>query len=231
MNYETIKRWLAAWRVKSILLCLLGACGGIVLAMVLLAMAWVFSFMVSIHVLGGWVPYFRGWIHFLVATVSIPFLFLGNALISQEALGKYSLTTGTATDNLVTIPGYGSNVNPLAPNSIITVFKIVGDVLFCGPRVMVWSFRQIIRAFRILPLDVAGCAAVLTVLYDAGHRLTYHEIVESIDGLNPVRVFDQLRLLGGVLFLESDPPGLSLGTRIKTELDRISQPANTAYRR
>jgi hypothetical protein len=231
MNYEHVMRWLAAWRARTILSCILGAFGGMALSLVLLALAWAFIFMVSIHVLGGWVPYFSGWIHPLVATVAIPLLFIGNACVSQETLGKYSFTTGTATDKVVTIPGYGSNVNPLAPNSIISVVKMVGDVLFCGPRIAVWSFKQVVRFLRVLRLDVPGCAAVLTVLHETGHRMSYHDITESIEGLNPVRVFNHLHLLDGVLFLESDPPGLSLETQMREELDRRSQPANAAYRR
>jgi hypothetical protein len=231
MNYDLAIKWLSAWRTKAIATAVLGAAGGFLLGAVLLILAWVFLFMVSIHVVGNRMPYFGGWIHPLIATVAIPLLFIGNACVSQETLGKYEMTTGTATDKLVTIPGYGSNVNPLAPNSIISVLKMVGDVLFCGPRVTVWSFKQIGRVFRLLPLDVPGCAAVLTVLHDAGQRVSYHNITESIEGLNPVRVFNQLRLLDGVIFLQSDPPGLSLGTHMKEELDRISQPANPAYRR
>lgn len=224
MNYDSAIKWLSAWRTKSIMSAVLGAAAGFVLSAILLLFAWVSIFMVSIHVVGNWLPYFGGWVHPIIATVAIPLLFVGNACVSQETLGKYSLTTGTATDKLVTIPGYGSNVNPLAPNSIITVLKMIGDVLFCGPRVTVWSFKQIARVFRLLPLDVPGCAAVLTVLHDSEHRLSYHDISESIEGLNPVRVFSQLRLLDGVLFLESDPPGLSLGTDLRKELNRNSQP-------
>jgi len=123
MKYEHVMRWLAAWRARTILSCILGAVGGMALSLVLLALAWAFIFMVSIHVLGGWVPYFSGWIHPLVATVAIPLLFIGNACVSQETLGKYSFTTGTATDKLVTIPGYGSNVNPLGKSRDILYGK------------------------------------------------------------------------------------------------------------
>ena len=62
---------------------------------------------------------------------------------------------------------------------------------------------------------------MLTVLHDAGHRVAYHDITAAIDGLNPVRVFNQLRLLDGVLFLESEPRGLALGTDLRAELHTI----------
>jgi hypothetical protein len=224
MNHDSAIKWFSTWRAKEMLAAILGAAGGFILAAVLLVLAWGFIFMVTLYIGSNWTPYLGGWVFPLIATAAIPLLFVGNACVRQETLGKYALTTGTATDKLVTIPGYGSNVNPLAPNSIITALKIVADVLFCGPRVTVWSFRQVGRVFRLLSLDVAGCAAVLTILHDAGQRMSYHDISESIEGLNPVRVFNQLRLLDGVLFLQSDPPGLSIGTNLKKELDKISQP-------
>ena len=223
MNYESTIKWLAAWRTKELIYAILGAVVGFILGIVLLIGAWMFIFIISIYVAGNWMPYFGYWIYPLIATLAIPLLFIGNAYISQENLGKYEMTTGTATDKVVTIPGFGSNVNPLAPNSIISAFKIIAAVLFCGPRVTVWSFRQIVRLSRLLPLDIPGCAAVLSVLYDAGQRMSYHDISESIAGLNPVRVFNQLRLIDGVLFLQSDPPGLSLGTDLRKDMDGISQ--------
>ena len=231
MNYDSVIKWLEAWRAKGVLTAILGAAAGFILGTVLLIGAWIFIFMVSLHVVGNWMPYFGGWIHLLIATITLPLLFIGNMCVSQETLGKYEMTTGTATDKVVTVPGYGSNVNPLAPSSIISILKMVGDVLFCGPRVTVWSFKKISRGFRLISFDVPGCAAVLAVLHNAGHRLSYQQITEEIEGLNSVRVFNQLRLVDGVLFLESEPAGLSLGTQMKEELHKISQPANPAYRR
>jgi len=171
MNYDSATRWLCAWRAKSILTAVLGAVGGFALSAVLLAPAWLLILMVSLRVVGDRLSSSAGWAHPLIATAVLLLLFIGNARVSRETLGEYSFTTGTATDKVVTIPGYGSNVNPLALSSVMTAAKIVGDVLFCGPRVTVWSFRQAERALLLLPLDVPGCAAVLTVLHGAGRRL------------------------------------------------------------
>jgi hypothetical protein len=220
MDYDIAIEWLAAWRRRSACLAIMGAIGGFGFSVVLLILAWAFVFMVSLYILGGWIPHDVGWWHAVIAMIAIPLLFIGNACVSRETLGQYSFTTGTATNNLVIVPGVGSNVNPIAPNSVISMFKMMCDVLFCGPRVMVWSFREIGHMFRLLAMDVPSCAAVLAVLHGAGHRVSYQDIAASIDGLNPVKVFPQLRLLQDVLFLESDPPGLSLGTRLREKLSR-----------
>ncbi len=221
MTYDLVIAWLEVWRRKSIASGILAAVGGLILSLILLALAWVFIFMVSLQVVGGWVPFSAAWIHLLIPTVGIPLLFVGNACVSQETLGKYSFTTGTVSNKVVTVPGYGSNINPLASNSIISVLKMIADVLFCGPRVAVWSIRRIVYAIRLVFFDVLGCAAAITVLYDADGRMSYEEINESVEGLDPVRAFQQLRLLDGVVYLESEPRGLSLGTELRKELSRI----------
>ena len=45
--------------------------------------------------------------------------------------------------------------------------------------------------------------------------------MERLTGLNPVRVFDDLRLIDGVLFLANDPPGLTLLPELRTELTQL----------
>jgi len=47
------------------------------------------------------------------------------------------------------------------------------------------------------------------------------EIVERLSGLNPVRVFDDLHWIEGVLFLSNDPPGLTLLPELRTELSQL----------
>ena len=42
MNQADAMRWLAAWRTRSILYCILGASGGLIFSIVLLAGAWTF---------------------------------------------------------------------------------------------------------------------------------------------------------------------------------------------
>ena len=45
--------------------------------------------------------------------------------------------------------------------------------------------------------------------------------MELLSKLNPVRVFHDLRLIDGVLFLSNDPPGLTLLPELRTELSQL----------
>jgi hypothetical protein len=66
-------------------------------------------------------------------------------------------------------------------------------------------------------IDVESCAAAIAVLL-AGRKLTFQEITGAIEGLNPVSVFPQLCHIEGVMFLKSEPAGLTLTSEFRQEL-------------
>jgi hypothetical protein len=209
-------KWLAGWRRESVLYSMLGFAGGLVFGAILLMLDW--GFLVTV------VAYFTGRYNvdlcwpLYIATGALPLLFIGNALFSQDDLSQYEITTGTASNKLVVIPGHGSTINPLAPSTAASVSKVLCDILFAAPRVVVWSLKRIGRIYKLLRLDIDGCAAVLTILYEAGQRVSYAEIEDRVDGLDAQTVYRQLHLVDDVLFLESDPPGLTLGSRLRAKL-------------
>ena len=59
---------------------------------------------------------------------------------------------------------------------------------------------------------------VLTVLSRARGRMSFQEIVGAIEGLDPVRVLPQMRHIDGVLFLPSEPAGLTLSPELRQTL-------------
>jgi hypothetical protein len=56
-------------------------------------------------------------------------------------------------------------------------------------------------------------------------KVPYSDIITGIDGLDHVAVFSQLRHVDGVLFLEAEPPGLSLTTPFRRRLHAALAPA------
>jgi hypothetical protein len=103
--------------------------------------------------------------------------------------------------------------------------RLITTIISYGPHLFVETFRLLGEAGRLRKVDMDGCAAALARLAKADARLAYSEIVPVIPGdHDPDEVMQQLRLLKGVLFLKSDPPGLSLTTALRKEL-RALQPA------
>jgi len=73
------------------------------------------SYMVSLVALGSWIGY-RHWFHAVLGLIAIPILFVGNARTSREYWSEYSVTTGTASGEVVNfyLPGVGMASNPRA---------------------------------------------------------------------------------------------------------------------
>lgn len=234
MNYDQTITWLDR-RVKrdsllSSLLGVLALLGGVAI----LAVTWGLMYAVCFYCL-QWILGFSHWSYTVIPTAMIPLLFWGNATTSQEYLSEYSVTTGTASDTVVVfyLPRIGvvSNVNPLAPDTVHTMVKMITDCLYFGPRTVTSAFQLFAKANRLRRVDVPSCAAVITVLAHAGHRVSFQEIADSVEGLDPARTFQQLHSLEGILFLESAPAGLALGTEMKEEMRGNSQPEARGYRR
>lgn len=221
MNYEVIKVWLSRRvRVQSaqnILAGFLTLLGGIAI----LAATWGLCYLVSIVAFGSWIGH-RHWFHSVIGLVIVPLLFIGNARTSREYLSEYSVTTGTASGAVVNfyLPGIGlgSTVNPLAPDTMHTGVKMITDCLYVGPRTVTAAIRLVRKGVGLRRIDVDGCAAVIAVLLATGRKLSFQEIAESIEGLNPVRVFPQLGQIDGVVFLNAQPAGLTLASDLRQEL-------------
>ena len=215
MDHTHVIGWLTRKRridaaqnsLVGLLLCLAGAA--------VLVVTWALAYCICLFCLSGYLG-FHHWSYTLIPTLLLPLLFWGNSRTDAEYLSEYSVTTGTASDQVVVfyLPRIGvvSNVNPLAPDTFHTMVKIVTDALYFGPRLVMMGCRMIRKAVRLGRLDVSRCATVIKLLNDMGHRLSFQEIVNAVPGLNPVAVFPQLRDIDGVLFLESEPPGLSLSS-------------------
>lgn len=224
MDSQRIIHWLRGHAKSQAALNLLGGAGMLLVGFGILAATWAFMYMVSLFVLGRWLGYGH-WVHWAAGLIVIPILFWGNATTSREYLSEYSVTVGTAFDQPVTffLPGVGivSNVNPLAPDTMHTGVKMITDCLYFGPRIVVMSLEMLRKSFRLARLDVEGCGAVIATLLATGRKMSFQEIVERIDGVNPVRIFPQLRDIRGVVFLSSEPAGLKLSQELRETLQKI----------
>jgi hypothetical protein len=158
------------------------------------------------------------WLSPLIATLVILLLFWGNARTSREYLSQYKVVTGTASDTVV---GFGANINPLAPETIGIFTKIIATILFIGPSLVVTAYRMFRKAGQLYRLDIPSCAAVIELLERVDKKMPYQQIVESIPGMDASIVFNQLRDIEGVLFLEKEPTGLILSNDLKADLKKL----------
>jgi len=148
---------------------------------------------------------------------------------NRDTLGDLSFSTGTASDKVVHIQAYvpgvgriaGSTVNPLAPNSIHSMAKIVTTVLLIAPALSLNAINKLVKAWRVRTIAFADAARVIAFLDTRPHRVTYSQIMEAVPGIDPSRTFRDLGRVEGVLTLVTTRVGLSLNDRLRSELNRV----------
>jgi len=114
---------------------------------------------------------------------------------------------------------YDTNAVKAGVFEVRSVASLINFFL-CGGVKLVFSSRAKLRQLRRLKaIDVEACARVILRLQMLPKRQSFHEIVENLPGLNPVKTFDDLRYVDGVLFLSNDPPGLTLLPQLRDELN------------
>lgn len=161
-------------------------------------------------------------VRLMVAFGVVLLLFWGNLTTSRSYLESLSFSTGTASDEPVTlyIPGVGmgSTINPLAPDSMGSFVKMITSVLYTGPRIVMASIRSFRHAAKLSRLDRKTTREVLDLLWERNERVSFQEICGAFPSLSPERFFGNLAVIDGILFLSSDPPGISLSTELRKEI-------------
>jgi len=226
MDYSAIAVWLRKWMRSQATLNLFGGLAALAGGIAILIATWGLVYVVSLFALGPWLG-FHHWIHSIAGLLLIPALFWGNARTSREYLSEYSVNVGTASGAVVNfyLPGVGlvSNVNPLAPGTIHAGAKMITDCLYSGPRVFLAAFRMFARSRSLQKMDMDGCAAVLWVLFVACRKLSFQEIVNSVNWMDPTIVFPQVQSIDGVVFLPADPAGLTLTEELRGTITSLAQ--------
>jgi hypothetical protein len=221
MPPASVKHWFAATiaseRRNAVGVAVAGVLGGLLAYLLTFALAYGAVFFISLSLL-----HCSAGICLWISLGLMVALFVGNLTTAREYLESYSFTTGTASDKIVSfhVPQVGnvSNINPLAPDSAHSYLKMFVSVLYAGPRLLMGATHNLRRAKRLSTVDAEGCGAVLAFLLEHDKRVPLSEIASSLPALSLDTLFPQLAELQGVLFLKSEPAGLSLSTELRREI-------------
>ena len=222
---DRIQAWLASTlqtaRTTALGVAAMGAVGGAFAMLLTFVLVYVVFFFISLTLL----HWSLGAI-FWLSIAALVVLFIGNLTTSREYLESTSFTTGTASDTIVSFPLQGtptSNINPIAPDSAHSYLKMFMGVLYTGPRIVMGCVHNVRRANRLKTLDLEGMAAILTFLLGREKRVSFTELASALPGCNLATLLPQLAMIDGVLFLKSEPPGLSLSTDLRREIAGTTQ--------
>jgi hypothetical protein len=74
------------------------------------------------------------------------------------------------------------------------------------------------KSVTLLQMDIESCAKILVIVLNKGSRVSFTELAQLVPECNSVKIFPQLRDIAGVVFLESEPSGISLTGDLRAEL-------------
>lgn len=221
-----LKRKAAGEALGSLLFALLCLAGGFVVLVVTFCFAYAIVWFTFNFGVSGFSELFLGrrlgLSHGAIVGVSVTFvgiLFWGNARLSREYLGTFPKRRYPG-------PGLGWIGLPGALVSLLAYpgasTRMIADLLFTGPRLVMIAWSNATKSARLRRMDLDGCARVLAILMQRHSRFPFAEIPAVAALADPPGVFRQLRDIEGVVFLASDPPGLSLTDDLRIELRRAA---------
>ena len=157
----------------------------------------------------------------LASGLVVVLLFVGNASTDREYLEELEFETGdhvAVTVAVARFTGSGWALALTGPQMAHSFVKILVTILYTGPRMLTVAWRLWKRAGRLKRIDVEGCARVLRMLLLAEGRVPFRTMFENDATLDPHELLPQLREIDGVVFLPSEPPGLTLAPFLVEEI-------------
>ena len=203
--YDPIRAWLQRSTQTSIQVSLVWAGATIAFGVALLCLTFII-----VYALSGLIFPTSPTMRLITAVLGVIATFVGNAFFSQTLSAAVNKSAGIGPGSVK--PGNQNN------DSAQTFFRLIATLLFCGPKAISFGMSMAEKAKRMKKMDFDGCAAVLVLLLSRDSRVPYSEIKARIPKLDTLAVFAQMEDIDGVLFLDSDPPGLSLSEALRREL-------------
>lgn len=98
---------------------------------------------------------------------------------------------------------------------------IFQQMIYTGPQWLASAISIFYKSVTLLQMDIGSCAKVLLILFEKGSRVSFTELAHLVPECNGVKIFPQLRDIAGVIFLQSEPSGISLTSDLRAELSRV----------
>ena len=226
MRKAVVREWLSRKVRLEKSLCALSAAALLLLGLVAVYVTW--------WVVYGVIGFGFSWLSLSQTTVTVAtwvvvvLLFVGNARTEREYLEDLKFETGDRVMVTVAVARFTGSpwaMALLGPQTARSFVKVLVTLLYIAPRLLSLAFRMGRRAARLRQLDVDGCSRVLAMLLRRDGRVPFRTIFAKHPDLEPRRIIPQLREIAGIVFLPSDPAGLTVTPSLT---DEILQPAEAA---
>jgi hypothetical protein len=208
MDFETIKSWLTKWTEKQAKNCRLKGIAGVILGPIALAVALVLVYSMARVLTHDRSYNSRSSTKCLWITLAVlPLMFIGNRLVPRRDLMDERMSEGPED----------SFLGHYAARRVALLYFFMW-ILFTGPRLFDWAFRSFRQIKSWKAMDTHSCAAVLWLLLSRQRKVPYEDIRQQLDWLDLDTTLEQLKLIPGILFLQTPPPGLSLTQEFRDDV-------------
>lgn len=131
--------------------------------------------------------------------------------------GKKSGATDVAIRVVTGSPFVAFALDPAAGMMFV---RLLAMMLLCGPRFCVLAWDLVQRGRRLQKMNVPGCAAVLSALIKRQSRMSIDELQRELPQANLAETLPQLGDIDGVVFLSTEPLGLTLAPRLQEDFQQ-----------
>ena len=145
-----------------------------------------------------------------VAAFFVVVLFFESARVGRKYFTRRDRWPSRSADRT------GGFVNLLVYSDISS--RLVADALLTGPRLVTGAWSCFRKASRLSRLNAEAGARVLAVLFSRASRCSFSDLAQLSGVPDPGKTAVQLRDIDGVLFIDLDPPGLTLTSELRQEL-------------
>lgn len=97
--------------------------------------------------------------------------------------------------------------------------RMLATLLLTGPRLFVLAWDLVQRGRRLKALDVAACTKVLSVLLKRQSRISMQDLLNDVPATTLKTALPQLGDVDGVVFLSTEPIGLTLAPRFQQDFE------------
>lgn len=94
-------------------------------------------------------------------------------------------------------------------------------LLYTGPQWFISGISMFYKSVTLTRMDIKSCAKILLIVLNKGSRVSFTDLAKLVPECNSIKVFPQLRDIAGVIFLQSEPSGISLTSDLRAELCRV----------
>lgn len=157
-------------------------------------------------------------IYILISLLCTALLFWASRRVSREYLSDLHFTTETASDEVIVIDGMGTNINPLAPDSMHSFVKVIVSILLFFPKLCMFGLTYINVVFRLAAVDFDELGRVLYFLYETGEKQPLTILSKEFPDINHEKILREMKYIDGIVFVRKDKFALAINDEFRAEI-------------